>query len=836
MTLPGKQVWFVCTLALLVVLAIFSVIRSTVSQAATVDWSSPALSVTKVSDLETLPAYSNYDCTRVNIQVKRGLSLNSESHCTVPTAMGAMEIEGKIVQAPGYSEAYAVSSGNSTVLPIPTQPAALSMRGSSIGVGVNYELYKQFYNHTTFNQVTTDPKFTVTKPADNIFKYGDGQAMQFNPYTLSFPGNGRYMLVDTIFNGFMVMDMRTLTMKPFAESLVRANNTELLRASVTMDNGGRYAAIAYGTPGSWGSPYFKMVDTGSCNGGFNNNSRVVPAYSCTTIDLRSRLEQQIPGLQTVRNVRFANDRTVTFSASYGTAPNIKFGKFAMVAGGQALSLTQYLALGDSYISGEGAYSYRSETDTERNRCHQSSLSYPYLLRPTQGYASVACSGAKLHNIKEPVAIGSNLYQVFGGQPSVSEEQAAAQGYIPGILFQKEFVDNDNPEAITVSIGGNDIGFGQVLERCVHPLKNVGENIGSQHTCYPTYEDRLELVNLINRQLPKLRQLYTDLRSGGVHDRRVYVIGYPQVAKVGGDCGLNVQMNAAEIQFASDLVAYLDSVIAQAAREAGVYYVDTQQAFDGKRLCEGDGSQSAMNGFTVGKQTWGGYGFAESFHPNKTGHRMLADTIAVQTDDLTKPMPPSAAVAPFQPVDPNLPILKNAPFGGRAVRHVQLIETGQPVVEQGASLDVVLNAQTYSTKPDSVYEASLHSNPISLGSYRSDAAGNVTVAAVIPAGVEPGFHTLHIQGSDVFGKLIDLQRTLYIAASADDYDGDGIANATDSCAYAQQSGIDRDTDAVDDACDAVIGLAPIVPEMPDGIIWRDDAVLSLEIQSAPVSGQ
>ena len=42
-------------------------------------------------------------------------------------------------------------------------------------------------------------------------------------------------------------------------------------------------------------------------------------------------------------------------------------------------LTNYVALGDSYQSGEGAGDYLAGTDTDANKCHRSVHAYPQRL-------------------------------------------------------------------------------------------------------------------------------------------------------------------------------------------------------------------------------------------------------------------------------------------------------------------------------------------------------------------------------------------------------------------------------------------------------------------------
>lgn len=842
MKIPVRPV--LLTGSLLLIAAIVAVIvRTNGASAGTspTDWTSSPPSITKIADLATPPAETNLECSNTSVQVYRSAtSTQTESYCMVPAAMGLSDVNGRVVQPNGYTRAYPLEAyntgGNPVIIPIRNQAAALEMRGYSAGVGVSYQMYKHAYSHAQLQFAYNGPKFKLIDPPEEQFRYGDNRVIQFNPFTLTTSNNGRYFIVDTIFNGFMKVDLLNLGRQPIAISLPRDSSGGVMRAATAIDNSGKFAAIAYGAPGGWGTPYFKIINVGACTGSFNSNSSVPPAFSCPTIDVRPKLEQMFPGFFEVRNVRFVNDRTITFVASTRSASGVRsYASYSLVAGGQDRSLVSYLALGDSYISGEGAFSYRQGTDTERNRCHQSTLSYPYLLSSAvNSFASVACSGAKTQHVIE--AGEEDTFQVYGGDPTAEELTLSIAEHRPGYNPQSEFVREDNPDAITISLGGNDIGFSDILTKCVHPFQNLSENWATDHTCYPLYEDRLELVHMINGRLPKLRALYESLRNSGDQPRRVYVIGYPQVAKVGGDCGLNVQMNASEVKLAHDLIEYLDRIIKQAADEAGVVYVDTQAAFEGSRLCEGDGSQSSMNGFTISRPPWGGIGITESFHPNKKGHEQLAQVIAAQTSSLTRPMPEPAPISSAPMPNPDMELLKNAPASHRVVYNVYMLEHGDTIVHKGSPLDVIINGQNYYTKPNTNYNAVLRSDPINLGTFTSDAKGNLSITAAVPAGTEPGFHTLHIYGEDIFGNPIDLQRTMYVAAGADDYDSDGVSNDNDSCVLTAQSDIDRDVDGIDDVCDPLVGPEPVQPPEPEGIVWRDDAVLSIDIQSAPVSGE
>src|SRR6266404_7242459 len=147
----------------------------------------------------------------------------------------------------------------------------------------------------------------------------------------------------------------------------------------------------------------------------------------------------------------------------------------------------YLALGDSYISGEGAFQYLQGTDTANNQCHLSLISYPLLIGQAlnyDAYHSVACSGATTDDIVN----ASNTYsgQLVHKAPrqsySNNEIDSVLSNFQPGYIDQLDFVKQYQPKVVTVSIGGNDIGFSDRLRSCL-----------VSGTCYSTYEDRLEFT-------------------------------------------------------------------------------------------------------------------------------------------------------------------------------------------------------------------------------------------------------------------------------------------------------------------------------------------------------
>jgi hypothetical protein len=349
---------------------------------------------------------------------------------------------------------------------------------------------------------------------------------------------------------------------------------------------------------------------------------------------------------------------------------------------------------------------------------------------------------------------------------------------------------------------------------------------------------LELVNLIDRQFPKWRSLYSGLMQGQFQGRRLYVVGYPQVALPGGNCGANVHLNADEVQFSKDLITYLNSVIKQAADQAGALYVDSSHTFDGHRLCEATGSQVAVNGLTMAASSHSVADTHGSFHPNALGHQLLADTVASQTDNLTKPMPAPAAQTNQLLADLNSPLLQNAPRSNRAIKDVNphLNQLGA-LLQAGASLHFSLDTRSYFTKPNTAYSVAVggqspSTSLLNLGTFTADSNGTVNITASMPSTLPAnlaGFQTVHIYGSDLFNNPVDWQQVVYVAQSAGDYDNDGVPNGSDACQFTAQSGTDVDKDGIDDACDPQIGNPPAPPSAPpEDIVWFNNSVLRLDM--------
>lgn len=463
----------------------------------------------------------------------------------------------------------------------------------------------------------------------------------------------------------------------------------------------------------------------------------------------------------------------------------------------------YLALGDSYISGEGVYSYRAGTDNSNNRCHLSDYSYPYLMGSLfkwSSYESVACSGSVIEDIipLNEQAYNEDERQGKGKFEDIYNQEIYAN-FLPGYRGQINFVKRNTPDIITISVGGNDIGFDDIVKRCLAP-----------DTCYEFYEDRLELVRQINTKFEELVETYQKIKENTSSGAKIYVIGYPQIAKADGKCGANVHLNSRELEFAEHLINYLNRVIKNAASKTGVFYTDIENSLKPYRLCENDEKLTAVNGLTAGNDavlpSLGPIG-KESYHPNGLGHELIKDHVIRATNRFTDSMP-SANLSAAPPAENNLQILNTVKSNRQTYASFYSTDITGDTKERGRLWHVVVKGLKYSLKPLSPVKAVLNSTPVQLGTYITNSSGDLDIQLQTPSNIPPGFHTLHLYGTSIDGSAIDIYRVVYVAASMDDFDGDGLPNSRDKCLAIEPSNTDYDQDGVDDACDSQITDAPI----------------------------
>ena len=735
----------------------------------------------------------------------------SHRACVVDAGYGAYSKTGLLQRANSniYGELRSNTGGTAAFMAIPHSDTGLRLSG-----GVGFGTYAFFYDNLEGGLASTtmaDGTVTHRLPASYsaMLKDRSGNLIGVDGGSISFSTDGKWMVADLPFIGTARIDVNTREVLPFGSTPNYAAGLSVsMKTAISPD--GRYVVVASKNFG-----IFRLYDLSTCGAVPNT---ITTKVTCNSRDLLPFIREQIPGFTSVASMRLRSGYALDLYANSIVNNVSKLTRYLVTAAGQQAPSYQYLALGDSFASGEGAYQYKSFTDVTDNKCHLSLRSYPYLISSALGYGqfeSVACSGAVIEDLRN----NSEDYRRDNAQArGMFEEEFDSEilsGFLPGYRAQKEFVSKNLPNVITLSAGGNDIGFGDIITRCI-----------DSDTCYDNYEDRLMLAQLVNHQFEPLSKMYNELKAANDPRAKIYVVGYPQVAAEDGACDMNVHLNSSERTFAKLLISHLNGVIKKAAEHAGVFYVDVEDAFDGHKMCEATWSwETAVNGLTAGNDqlnlplVHGPIG-NESYHPNALGHSLLKAKILEKTTNFTTAMPAPNPGAKADELGATTPFLQ-VPKSNKTIRNLKhitgveggILKAGERWIIKASGLDLVFAG-------GSTLAGWLHSEPISLGNYIVSEDGTVTIDVNIPETIEPGWHTLHLLGKNSSGEDVDAFKTVYV-------DGG-------STCLVPLSGQDADEDGTDDACDGFIDQPPVIeiPELTETTEPEEELIVELETPEEP----
>jgi lysophospholipase L1-like esterase len=230
----------------------------------------------------------------------------------------------------------------------------------------------------------------------------------------------------------------------------------------------------------------------------------------------------------------------------------------LVPAAAAAAQPQYVALGDSYSSGVGTRVFYKESGS----CSRSPDAYGPKIAAARGYSLSfqACSGAKTTDVN------ANQLGTLGSATSL----------------------------VTITIGGNDAGFSEVIINCALYYFTCQSSINSANS-------------FIQNKLPALLDTtYSDIRSRAT-TAHVVVLGYPHLfTSQGTTCNFNLLTSGheKELNHTGDL---LDGVISSRAGAHGFTFVDPRNAFLPHEVCS---SSEWLNGQSNP--------LSESYHPNVSG--------------------------------------------------------------------------------------------------------------------------------------------------------------------------------------------------------------------------
>jgi lysophospholipase L1-like esterase len=230
----------------------------------------------------------------------------------------------------------------------------------------------------------------------------------------------------------------------------------------------------------------------------------------------------------------------------------------LVPAAAAVAQPQYVALGDSYSSGVGTRVFYEES----GECDRSPDAYGPKIAAARGYtlSFQACSGA-----------------------TTTEVNAKQLGTLSA-----------GTSLVTITIGGNDAGFSNVIINCALYYFTCGSAIS-------------EANEFIAKKLPGLLETtYKDIRAKAT-TASVVVLGYPKLfTKEGKTCNVNFLTSGNEKKM-NETAEKLDGVIKARAEAMKFTFVNPTVPFESHEVCS---SSEWLNGQSNP--------LSESYHPNVSG--------------------------------------------------------------------------------------------------------------------------------------------------------------------------------------------------------------------------
>jgi hypothetical protein len=251
--------------------------------------------------------------------------------------------------------------------------------------------------------------------------------------------------------------------------------------------------------------------------------------------------------------------------------------FGALAAASASAAT-YTALGDSYAAGP----LIPNQSLNPLGCLRSDHNYAHLTASAKGLTltDVSCSGATTNDMTE------------------------AQNVEPGPNPPQFNGLSAGTNIVSLTIGGNDIGFSEIIESCItyNPFSTP---------CKDKYDPggHDQLAERINNTAPKVAAVLQ-----GIHARspnaRVFVVNYPDILPSGSGCWPTVPLSFGDVPYLHATEERLNSMLATTAAANGATIVDWYSASIGHDSCKGS-STRWVEPVIPGE-------LAAPVHPNKAG--------------------------------------------------------------------------------------------------------------------------------------------------------------------------------------------------------------------------
>jgi lysophospholipase L1-like esterase len=252
----------------------------------------------------------------------------------------------------------------------------------------------------------------------------------------------------------------------------------------------------------------------------------------------------------------------------------------------------FVALGDSFAAGDLIPSSPSGTPAG---CLRSSHNYGADAAAALGmtrYVGAACTGATTADMTRPQSV------LLGTNPP-----------------QLSFLAADD-SVVTLTIGGDDIGFLGILETCA--TLSLTDPFG--HPCQQHYTagGTDQLVAKVNATAPKVAAVLQQIHARAPR-ARVLLVGYPDILPSTGDgCWPLVPFAFGDVPYLRGVELAVNQMLANTAAANGATFVDTYTPTIGHDACQ-PASVKDVEGLVPTLPAY-------PFHPNQRGQQVMAGQV------------------------------------------------------------------------------------------------------------------------------------------------------------------------------------------------------------------
>ena len=216
----------------------------------------------------------------------------------------------------------------------------------------------------------------------------------------------------------------------------------------------------------------------------------------------------------------------------------------------------YVALGDSYTAAPA----NAVQDNNPPGCYRSDHNYPHLVAPNLNlpvFRDVSCSGAQTKDMTSSQSVS----------PS------------PNPPPQFDALDS-NTRAVSLTIGGNDIGFTEIIQNCISP-------VNSGTPCQDKYvvngDDQIS--DRINATAPKVASVLQGIRSRSRHTK-IFLLGYLDILPdTGVGCFPQMPVTDGDVPYLRDKEKQLNAMLKSVTVANHGVYVDTYTPSIGHDACQ-----------------------------------------------------------------------------------------------------------------------------------------------------------------------------------------------------------------------------------------------------------